>query len=51
MNNVRPIVIDWWIAFYYHKSDLEREMQESANSNQEMSPEEAGEYLQGITGQ
>ena len=32
-------------------SDLEREMQESTNGNQEMSPEEAGDYLQGITRQ
>jgi len=49
LNNTKPIVLDWWIAYYSLKADQEAEMMKSTSGNVEMSPEEAGEYLSRIT--
>jgi len=49
INNTRPIVLDWWIAYNSLLADQEAEMRKSTSGNTEMTPEEAGEYLKRIT--
>ena len=48
MNSVRPIVIDWWIAYLSHESDLEKEAYKKASkktTGREMQPSEAAAFL------
>ncbi len=49
MNNTKPIVIDWWIAYNSHRYDLEKSAYENTGNNKEMDPAEAGDYLSNLT--
>ena len=51
MNNTRPIVIDWWIAYHSHVAEEEKKLYEDSGSNKEMDPADAGAYLSNLTGQ
>jgi len=51
MNNTKPVVIDWWIAYNSHCHDMEKEAYENTGKNKEMDPAEAGEYLSNLVRQ
>ena len=49
MNNTKPIVIDWWIAYESHRYEVEKSAYENTGGNKEMDPASAGEYLSNLT--
>lgn len=52
MNSVKPIVVDWWIAYFSHEADLEKEAYDKATKKQQgksMQPDEAAAFLSNKT--
>tara|TARA_Y100000361_G_scaffold153370_1_gene175000 strand:+ start:1845 stop:2054 length:210 start_codon:yes stop_codon:yes gene_type:complete len=45
MNNVQPIVVDWWIAYFTVKAQRENEAYNGAKEDVHLSGEEASQKL------
>lgn len=51
MNNVPPVLVDWWIAYFVRKQDLEDQAYKKASGSAvEHKPEEASKLLEGMAG-
>ena len=50
MNSVSPVLVDWWIAFFVRKQDIENEAYRKATGKgQSQSPDEVSKLLEGMT--
>ena len=50
MNSVPPILVDWWIAFFVRKQDIENEAYRKASGKgQSQTPDEVSTLLEGMT--
>ena len=45
MNNTKPIVIDWWIAYLTLKAEREERAHEGTDTGKQVDPEDAFEYF------
>lgn len=50
MNNVPPVLVDWWISFFVRKQQIENEAyQKATGKGQQRSPDELSELLEGMS--
>jgi hypothetical protein len=51
MNSVSPVLVDWWIAYFVRKSEIEDDAYQKASGKPtEHTPEEAAKLLESIAG-